>query len=390
MADLAYITPDILKWARESAKMPIEVAAAKVPVSVDKLSSFESGALQPTISQAQKLAHIYKRPFALFFLPKIPRDFTPLQDYRKNGSLELGTGSTFIIREVQQKQNWISDVYKDNGEQKLPFVGRFSINDNPVDVAKDILKTLGITPFNYATENPIKEWISKSEREGIFVSRTSFIHSHLKLDSEELQGFAIADEYAPFIFINSDDWDAPQLFTLVHELAHIWIAATGISNDVEPNIVDKDKFHPVELFCNEVAANALMPQDLVRNLDSNTFQNSTTLFRASKKLGISSFALIVRALNLKIINHTEYIELKEQADNAYQQFLKKEEEKKLKQKKSSGGPDYFLLQVNRNSRLFTHAVLDAFRSGFIEPTQASSLLNVKINKFPQLEAQLYK
>ena len=107
-------------------------------------------------------------------------------------------------------------------------------------------------------------------------------------------------------------------------------------------------------------------------------------------MGVSSFALIVRALNLKIINQTEYKKLKEEADAAYKLFLQKEEEKKLKPKKSTGGPDYFLLQVNRNSRLFTHTVLDAFRSGFIEPTQASHLLNVKINKFPQLEAQLYK
>ncbi|MBF4493185.1 ImmA/IrrE family metallo-endopeptidase [Flavobacterium sp. MR2016-29] len=390
MADLAYITPNILKWARESAKMTIDIAARKIPITVEQLDAFENGNLYPTISQAQKLAHLYKRPFALFFLPKIPRDFTPLQDYRKNGSLELGTGSTFIIREIQQKQNWISEVYKENGESILPFVGKFTINDNPIDVANDILKTLGISPFNYTTDNPIREWINKSERESIFVSRTSFIHSHLKLDSEELQGFAISDLYAPFVFINSDDWDAPQLFTLVHELAHIWIAETGISNDIEPSIEDKDKFHPIELFCNEVAANALMPKDLMSSLDYSTFDNSVTLLKTAKKIGVSSFALIVRALNLKIINNTEYKKLKEEADSSYRLFLKKEEEKKLRQKNATGGPNYFLLQVNRNSRLFTHTVLDAFKSGFIEPTQASNLLNVKINKFPQLEAQLYK
>lgn len=78
-----------------------------------------------------------------------------------------------------------------------------------------------------------------------------------------MQGFAIADPHAPFVFVNSDDWNAPQLFTLVHELAHIWIAETGISNEVEPDIKHKDTFHPVELFCNEVAANALMPKKLL-------------------------------------------------------------------------------------------------------------------------------
>lgn len=121
---------------------------------------------------------------------------------------------------------------------------------------------MNIVPANYKTENPIKEWIDAAETNGIFVSRTSFIHSRLKLDSDELQGFAIADPYAPFVFVNSDDWNAPQLFTLVHELAHIWIAETGISNDIEPDLKNKDKFHPVEIFCNEVAANALMPKEI--------------------------------------------------------------------------------------------------------------------------------
>ena len=241
MGDKAYITPNVLKWARESARMSEETAAAKVSVTVEKLKEWELGTSQPTIRQAQNLAKAYKRPFALFFLPDIPRDFQPLQDFRKKGSKELTTSSIFIIREIQQKQAWISDVYAEDNEEKLAFYGRFTINDKPEVVAQNILKTLNITPANYKTENPIKEWIDAAETNGIFVSRTSFIHSRLKLDSDELQGFAITDPYAPFIFVNSYDWNAPQLFTLVHELAHIWIAETGISNDIEPEIKNKDK-----------------------------------------------------------------------------------------------------------------------------------------------------
>jgi hypothetical protein len=159
-----------------------------------------------------------------------------LQDFRKKGAKELSTASIFNIREIQQKQAWIRDVYEENKEEKLPFAGRFSLKDNPIRVAEDMLITLGINPAKYKTDNPIKEWIDAAETKSIFVSRTSFIHSRLKLDSEELQGFAIADPFAPFVFVNSDDWNAPQLFTLVHELAHIWIAETGVSNDIEPEI----------------------------------------------------------------------------------------------------------------------------------------------------------
>ncbi len=392
MADKAYITPNVLKWARNSAKMTEETAAAKVSVTVNKLKEWEEGTNQPTIKQAQTLAKAYKRPFALFFLPEVPRDFQPLQDFRKSGSKTLTTSSIFIIREIQQKQAWISDVNSENQEDKLAFVGRFSINDNPHTVAKDILDTLKINPASYKTDNPITEWIDAAETNGIFVSRTSFIHSRLKLDSKELQGFAIADPFAPFVFVNSDDWNAPQLFTLVHELAHIWIAETGISNEVEPDLKHKDKFHPVELFCNKVAANALMPKEIILSFDSTSFQTSKGIFKVAKQLGVSSFALLVRALNLNIISTPTYQNLKKQADIDYAEYLKREAEKKAKQKEKDkpGGPNYFLLQLNRNSRLFTQTVLDAFRGGSIEPTLASNLLNVQVNKFPKLESQLFK
>ena len=392
MADKAYITPNVLKWARESARMTEETAAAKASVTVDRLKEWEAGESQPTIRQAQTLAKAYKRPFALFFLPEIPRDFQPLQDFRKPGSKTLTTSSIFIIREIQQKEAWISDVYSENQEEKLAFVGRYSIKDNPQAVANDILETLKINPGSYKTDNPIKEWIDAAETNGIFVSRTSFIHSRLKLDSEELQGFAIADPYAPFVFVNSDDWNAPQLFTLVHELAHIWIAETGISNEVEPEIRHKGKFHPVELFCNEVAANALMPIEIVSSFDTVSFQNLKDVYKVARQLGVSSFALLVRALKLNIISAPHYQKLKKHADIDYAEFLKREAEKKAKQKEKDqpGGPNYFLLQLNRNSRLFTQTVLDAFRGGIIEPTLASNLLNVQTNKFQKLESQLFR
>jgi Zn-dependent peptidase ImmA (M78 family)/transcriptional regulator with XRE-family HTH domain len=392
MADRAYITPNVLKWARESARMTEEIAAAKVPVSSDKLKEWEAGTSQPTIKQAQTLAKAYKRPFALFFLPEIPRDFQPLQDFRSNDSKALSTGSIFIIREIQQKQAWISSLNEENNEPIVPFVGRYSINDDPIKVAQDILNTLGINPASYANDNPIKEWIDKAETQGIYISRTSFIHSRLKLDSEELQGFAIADPSAPFVFINSDDWNAPQLFTLVHELAHIWIAATGISNDVEPSLKLKDKFHPVELFCNEVAANALIPAEIINSVKPMIFNSAKEVFNESRKLGVSTFAFLVRALKLNLISFDKYETLKQAADVEFRAFLKREEEKKAKdkEKEKKGGPNYYLLQLNKNSKLFTQTVLDAFRGGFIEPTQASTLLNVQVNNFHKLEAQLYK
>ena len=388
MADKAYITPKVLQWARESARMSLETAAAKVSIAPEKLIEWEDGSGQPTIKQAETLAKAYKRPFAIFFLPEAPRDFTPLQDFRKKTAKPLGTASVFIIREIQQKQAWIRDVFENNNESVLPFVGRFSIHDNPAKVANDILDTLQINKNNYSVYGPINEWIDKAESRGIFISKTSFIHTRLKLDSEEMQGFAIADSYAPFIFINSEDWNTSQFFTLVHELAHIWIAESGISNEIEPELKHKGNLHPIELFCNEVAANALMPIEEIKNLDSAVFNSLNEVSKMSKKLGVSSFAFLFRALKLQIISIDKYRKLKILADSAYKAFLQREDEKKAKQKKQEGGPSPYLLRLNKNSRLFTQIVLDAFRGGFVEPTLASSLLNTRINKFSKLEAFL--
>jgi Zn-dependent peptidase ImmA (M78 family)/transcriptional regulator with XRE-family HTH domain len=389
MSDKAFITPAVFKWARESARMSLESAASKVDVDVSKLVEWERGESLPTIRQAELLAKAYRRPFALLFLPEIPNDFQPLQDFRRKNSKELGTAATFIIRDIRQKQSWIKALYEENNYNRLDFVGRFNRRNSVAQVARDILRVLDIHPSQYETDNPIKEWIAKAESKGIFISRTSFVHSKLTLDSEEMQGFVIADEIAPFVFINSDDWNAPQLFTLVHELAHIWIAESGISNDIQLEIKNRDKYHPVELFCNQVAAHALMPDEVMKDIPSSVFSSAEKIFAASRKLGVSSASLLVRGLQMQIISTDKYHKLKKEVDARFEEFVQKEQSKKdLQQRK--GGPDYYLLLVNKNGQLFTQVVMDAYYGGMIMPTEASNLLNTQVKNFDKLQAFLPK
>ncbi|GAA3656419.1 XRE family transcriptional regulator [Flavivirga jejuensis] len=389
MVDKAFITSEILKWARESARISVEDAAKKVSVSPERYLIWEDGNDFPTIRQAQMLAKSFRRPFSLFFLPEIPKDFQPLQDYRRSDSQKLDTASLFIIRDVQEKQNWISELFEEIGEDKLPFVGKYSINDNPEVVAKDILTTLKINPSSYQ-KTPINEWIDKSETAGIFISRTSYLHSRLVLDRDLIQGFAIADKFAPFVFVNSKNWNAPQLFTLVHELAHIWIAKSGISNEIDIDFSDKpkSKFHPVELFCNQVAANALMPTEIITQFGTDTFDSNNLIIKQANELGVSSFALLVRALNLNLINQPKYKALKQESQDEFEKFLEREKIKKEKQKERKGGPDAYLLRLNKNSKLFTRIVMDSFNNGSLSPSIASNLLNTQINKFQKFEKLL--
>jgi len=128
----------------------------------------------------------------------------------------------------------------------------------------------------------------------------------------------------------------------------------------------------------------------MNTLPSGVFKNSKTVFKVAKKLGVSTLALLVRANNLNLISQPQYNMLKTQAEKEFSEFLKREAQKKERQKKKSGGPSYYTLRLNRNGRLFTQSVLDAFYSGRIEPSAASLLLKIKSNQFPKLENEMYQ
>ena len=128
----------------------------------------------------------------------------------------------------------------------------------------------------------------------------------------------------------------------------------------------------------------------MQSLNAHIFDSGKDVFRTAKAFGVSSFALLYRAFNLDLINIERYRSLKAEAQKEFEDYLFREEEKMAQKKEPTGGPNPYLLRLNKNGRLFTQIVLDAFRGGFIEPAQASSLLNTKVNNFHKLEAQLYR
>ena len=389
MSDKALITPEVLVWARKSAKMSIEKAAASVGCTADRLESWEGGNDQPTIKQAQKLAHVYQRPFAVLFLPDVPDDFQPLQDFRSSNNGEFSTALTFMMREVQEKQIWVRTMFEDNQEKPLKFVGMFNRRVSPETVAKSLRETLGIRFREYSEKGALKYWISKAEAARVFVSLSSNFHSHAKLDPDEVKGFAIADQYAPFIFLNSDDYDNPQLFTLVHELAHIWINQSGISIDTQMvsfRGAHSKKVDPVEIFCNKVAANALLPESEISTIASvYDVTNFEKIEQLSKRFGVSNLTLLFRLYDLKHLSQHQFGGMKRMADLRFEAYERGQAAKGNK----TGTPDYYMLQLRRNGRAFSQLVMDYYKGGQISGREASNLLKVKLDKFPSFEERLY-
>jgi len=382
--------PEILKWARKSAKITLEKSAAVISKKcpTDRIKEWESPECKdfPTIKQVEKLARLYRRPADVFFLPFIPKDFPPLKDFRRNKEDGLSTALIFMMREVQEKQEWLSSFLKKNKQKKLDFAGKYNIK-SPVDVvAKDIRKTLGINTKE-ASEKPLKYWIQKAEAKRIFISLSSNYHTRLKLNSDDFKGFVIADSFAPFIFLNSDDWDHGQLVTLVHELVHIWIGVSGLSNETEINLVQPNDLHPVEKFCNDVTVNALLPEEELQQFLPKPQDLSTKyISRAGKKLGVNNTTLLNRLLSVGMIDKEKFNGFKKESENLWKEFLEKESQKK----KSSGGPNYYVMQLRRSSKAFANIVMDFYKSGKVNGSDASRLLKVKEGNFVKFEKYIYK
>ena len=191
-------------------------------------------------AQAEFLANKLQIPYLTLFLTDPPlADPVPIPDLRtRSGKPVSAPSRSFIgvINDALIRQDWFRDHKVRQGRQKLAFVGRYTIKDPVVDVAANMRSVLGVNAeFRQQCSNWeqfLRKLIKKVESAGILVMRSGIVgHStHQRLDAEEFQGFAISDPYAPLVFINDTDARAAQIFTLAHELAHIWIGETGISN----------------------------------------------------------------------------------------------------------------------------------------------------------------
>ena len=390
MPQKANINREILKWARKTAKISLEKAASTISKTCkqDRIKEWESpeGIDLPSIKQVEKLARLYRRPVDVFYLKYIPKDFPPLKDFRINREEGLSTSLIFMMREIQEKQEWLSKFLSGKKEKKLDFVGKYNIKSSPYVVASDIRKTLGIGSIN-SDIKPLKYWIEKAESKRIFISLSSNFHTRLKLDSDGFKGFVISDKFAPFIFLNADDWDHGQLVTLVHELVHVWINVSGISNETGIGYEHPSGIHLLEKFCLEVTELALLPEDeMIALLQVKGDLTLKNISRASKRLGVSNDAFLIRVGKLGLVENEKVAALRKEADRAWKDFLLKESQKP----KSSGGPNYYVMQLRRSSKAFSNIVMDIYKSGKVNGNLASRLLNVKEGNFVKFEKYIYK
>lgn len=362
------VKPELLTWARERAGLDRPSLVRRFP----KLSEWEDGKLQPTLRQVEDFAHAVHVAIGYLFLPKPPDEPLPIPDFRTLANREVtrpGPNLVDTIYLCQQRQDWFRDYARVHALSPLTFINSVRVQDSPENVAEAMRQVLGLS---IAERQKLSTWadalrqlLMKVEDAGILMMASSIVgsNSHRKLDVEEFRGFALADDLAPLIFINSSDSKAAQMFTIAHELAHLWLGESGIS--------DPDMRQPVgrgiEHWCNAVAAELLVPLKLFWEEHQQDTSIEDEIQRLARIFKVSTLVILRRLFDAKIIDQPAFWK-------AYQEELNRI--LKLDKVATGGGNFYSTLGV-RTGKRFARAVISSTLEGQTLFLDAFRLLGVR-------------
>ena len=363
------VEPGILRWARERARMEQDELA----IRFKKLPEWEDGETQPTLKQIEAFAKAVHVPVGYLFLPEPPEEPLPIPDFRTVEGVPLVRPSPNLLEMIyacQDRQSWFRDFAKLHQEPELDFVGSASLDTPPDAVAERIRAALG---FSVEERRDCGTWIDAlrmfirhADQAGILVMVSGVVFSSNKrlLDTEEFRGFALVDRLAPLVFINGSDSKAAQMFTLAHELAHIWLGASALSNASATPLA---RFRHEEVWCNRVAAELLAPLATVQAelRDGEALQQS--LVRLARHFKVSKLIILRRLLDAGWLGHAAF-------DAAWEQEL--ERLRALTQKDSSGG-NFYHTTLARVSHRFARALVVSTLEGQTLYRDAFRMLGVK-------------
>lgn len=382
MATVA-ITGDVFRWARERADISIERLAKSVNTKPEKIVAWENETEYPNYRQAQKAASALSVPLGYLFLPEPPEISIPIADFRTlpgKENAEISPNLQEVLDDALRKRDWYADWRKEEGLAPFEFVGKYSIENDPDDLVQNMRQTLDIPPdftVSMSTwDEHLHKFIQQVENAGILVLQSGIVgnNTHRKLSVEEFRGFALANEFAPLIFVNSVDSTAARIFTLAHELVHLWTGTSGISNpEITP---DQKEIQKVEIFCNYVAAEFLVARSaFIRRWDRyrNAVENAQNL---AKYFRVSAQVILRRGYELELILADEFF-------RAFQEVLKAS-----KPPKKGGGGSFYNNLFSRNSRRFTTELVFAVSGGHITYLEAARLLNTSPAKVANVMEKL--
>jgi Zn-dependent peptidase ImmA (M78 family) len=360
------VQPDLLRWAR--ARAGRDVASLLKPFP--KLEAWERGELLPTLKQLERFARATHTPIGYLFLQAPPVERVPIPDFRTLAAEYSKRPSPDLLDMLylcQQRQDWYRDFALTMGQATLPFVGSASLGDDVVATAASIRRALG---FDVEERRRIPTWtdalrrfIGQADALGILVMVSGVVGSNNRrhLDPDEFRGFALADPLAPLVFVNGADTKAAQMFTLAHELAHVWLGQTAVS-DAQALAVPHQQ---TESWCNRVAAELLVPLELVRVEYDDGAELRAELDRLARLFKVSTLVVLRRL-------HDAGGLTREELWSSYDQELER-----LRGLRRGSGGNFYLTLGARVSKRFARALVVSTLEGRTAFTESFRLLGLK-------------
>ncbi len=347
------VQPALYTWACQRAKLDQAVLSARFP----RFQAWLAGDAQPTLRQLEQFAQATHAPLGYFFLPAPPQEAVPIPDFRTmgQGMPRLSADLLDVIYTCQSRQTWYRDEALVNGEEPLPFVGSLTIAAEPADAADLIRQKLG---FNVQARADCATWtealrlfIAQAEQIGVMVMVSGVVMNNntRHLDPREFRGFALADAIAPLVFINGADSKAAQMFTLAHELAHLWLGQTALSDAAMAEVSD----NATELWCNRVAAELLVPKAEFRAALRHDEPLDLALQRLARHFKVSTLVLLRRMLDVGWLDR----------DTFWDTYRAEEERLKALADRNAGGGDFYRTTVARVSRRFAQSLVASTLEG---------------------------
>jgi Zn-dependent peptidase ImmA (M78 family) len=367
------ISNAVLSWAIERSGSP-EAVKRRFP----KLSEWLQGQSQPTLHQLEEFAKATYTPLGYLFLSAPPEEQMTIQHFRTLGDEPLRRPSPDLIETVQtmeQRQAWIREYLIEIGQEPFAFVHSARLTDKPKEIAKDIRCVLGLTDLWAAEQRTWTDALRKlfimTDDAGILVAVNGIVgnNTHRKLDPVEFRGFVLVDEFAPLIFINGADGKAAQMFTLAHELAHVWLGSSAIFDLREMQPANDE----TEQACNLIAAEFLVPEAEFREIWPSVQQDPGRFQKLARHFKVSEIVAARRALDLQGITRSEFHDF-------YNDHMKR----------SSGqhGGDFYANQKLRVGRRFGETVVRAAREGKLLYRDAYRLTGLYGKTFEQFAQSL--
>lgn len=332
------INNDLITWAIDRAGYELPEYLLLNP----KVEAWLNDTKKPTVKQLQDFSRNVHVPFGYLLLEDPPSETLSFPFFRTGKAVtkEVSLNVYDAVQIVQKRQDWLVEYLQEEGYAPLDFVGKFDATSNYRDLVNDIRSTLELRPnwasYHNTWERALEFLVMRIEECGIVVNFSGIVGNNTRrpISVEECRGFVLVDEYAPFMFVNSADAKAAQMFTIIHELAHIWIGQSA-GFDMKQLLPADD---PIEVLCDKVAAEFLVPQDSLINLwrEEQDFEKLNRTFK------VSPIVVARRALDLGLITRRAFF-------GFYNEYVDKINNLKLN--RGSGGNFYATAKKRISLRL---------------------------------------